>query len=124
MTSILNLKSLKKYGSVQNMSFRELQKLSKKKFQRNFCIVSGSRNIKKIHQMKDKIKCNKTLYIFIQKIIFNISKIAADIFQGKYRNFTRKISAVILQKLNFKLFIENIRRFIAFDLIFHLVYLF
>ena len=37
----------KKNGSVQNISFRELQKQSKKKFQQNFCIVPSSQNIKK-----------------------------------------------------------------------------
>ena len=36
----------KKYGSVQNMSFRELQKWSKK-IQRNFCNVRRSQTIKK-----------------------------------------------------------------------------
>ena len=56
----------KKYGFVQNMSFRELQKQSKKKIQRIFCNAWSSLTIKKIHQMKDEIKCNKTLYIFIQ----------------------------------------------------------
>ena len=59
-----NFKIPKKYGSVQNMSFRELQKLSKKKIQRNFCNVRRSQTFKKNNQMKDKIKCNKTQYIF------------------------------------------------------------
>ena len=49
---ISKFKIPKKYGSVQNMNFRELQK------QFNF--------FAKIQQMKDKIKHNKTLYIFIQ----------------------------------------------------------
>ena len=37
----------KKYGSVQNMSFQELQKLSKKNFSIIFCNVRRSQTIKK-----------------------------------------------------------------------------
>ena len=40
-------KNLKKYGVAQNLSFRELRKLSQKIFQRQFCKVWCSQNIKK-----------------------------------------------------------------------------
>ena len=60
-----NFKIPKKYGSVQNMSFRELQKMSKKNVSLIFAMSEGLKPLKKIHQMKDKIKCNKTPYIFL-----------------------------------------------------------
>ena len=41
------LKNQKKYGVAQNLSFRELRKLSQKNFQRQFCKVWCSQNIKK-----------------------------------------------------------------------------
>ena len=41
------LKNPKKYGVAQNLSFRELRKLSQKFFQRQFCKVWCSQNIKK-----------------------------------------------------------------------------
>ena len=40
-------KNPKKYGVAQNLSFRELRKLSQKFFQRQFCKVCCSQNIKK-----------------------------------------------------------------------------
>ena len=40
-------KNLKKYGVAQNLSFRELRKLSQKNLQRQFCKVWCSQNIKK-----------------------------------------------------------------------------
>ena len=46
------------------MSFRELQKLPKKKFDVNFARSGVRETLKKIGQMKDKIKCNKTQYNF------------------------------------------------------------
>ena len=57
----------KKYGSVQNMSFRELQKQSKKNFSVIFAMSGGLKPLKKLHQMKDKIKCKKTQHIFNKK---------------------------------------------------------
>ena len=54
---------------------------------------------------------------FFQKLSFSV---LAEIF----RNFPQIFSAVILDPLDQKNLIKSILRFIAFDLIFHLPYLF
>ena len=46
------------------------------------------------------------------------------IFYGNVQIFPQKISAAILDKSELKIFIKNIQRFIAFDLIFHLACIF
>ena len=46
------------------------------------------------------------------------------IFYGNVQIFPQKISAAILDKSELKILIKNIRRFIAFDLIFHLACIF
>ena len=43
-------------------------------------------------------------------------------FLSKFPKIPRKISAAILEILDFKILNKNIQRFIAFDLIYHLVY--
>ena len=58
----------KKYDSVQNMSFRDCKNIPKKMFSVIFAMSGVLKPLKKVHQMKDKIKYNKTLYIFIKKI--------------------------------------------------------
>ena len=45
-------------------------------------------------------------------------------FYENFWNFPQKISAAILKILDFKTLNKNIQRFIAFDLIFHMVYFF
>ena len=50
---------------------------------------------------------------FFQKLSFSF-------FDGNLQTFPQKFSAALLDKLNLKIFIKNIWRFIAFDLIFHL----
>ena len=50
---------------------------------------------------------------FFQKLSFSF-------FDGNFRTFLQKFSTALLDKLDLKIFIKNMWRFIAFDLIFHL----
>ena len=83
-------------------------------------LLNYSKYLFNVKNRTNKIPYTKFSFLFH----FFQKKKLDSLFYVNFRNFPRKISAVILEILDLKIIFKNILRFIAFVLIFHLVFFF